>query len=510
VRGIFPVDDSAKLLYRETTPLSFDCDVGAPEGAPPEAGPQKDKRLGITFGECNGVEDWEHNHLLRFLEAARQMIVSNGVGAQDRTFLYAWIAGNPIFGNGAARGRVAFGNTQDDLYQRTFAHELMHDLGETHNKNTAPDAGLDEVGWDAGARLVGNPLGNNETNRVKPITTPVTGPDFDIMTTGDDTVTPKIPTPRTNEAWINTRNYKFLLNHCTLRWPDPQHCPTFELEPKKKVAIVRGFFAAATSGAVDRPGRVGGDANRSKPIHLDPVFRFPWASEPTQTLRGRFVAEIMDTNGVTTARRFDSLVGGEDEQKLDGAFSVMLPVDPNAEIASLRVTNANRTVQFAEMKRSKPPRIRIVSPQPGTVLGPDERERDDRDDRGDRDRDERDEQDDREGETTEVRWAIDDPDTPDSQLLFEAAYSDDGGRGWVPIGVDIPGTDRSFTFDASEIPESAGDGVIRVFVSDGLNTAYYDVTGLSSEGRAVCPSGKGRFKREPRRRERRLGWCRGG
>jgi hypothetical protein len=87
--------------------------------------------------------------------------------------------------------------------------------------------------------------------------------------------------------------------------------------------------------------------------------------------------------------------------------------------------------------------------------------------------------DNREGESTEMRWAIGDPDTADSHLRVEAAYSDDGGRSWVPLGVDIPGTDRAFTFGSSQLPESDGEGVIRVFVSDGVNTAFDDVTGLT-------------------------------
>lgn len=78
-----------------------------------------------------------------------------------------------------------------------------------------------------------------------------------------------------------------------------------------------------------------------------------------------------------------------------------------------------------------------------------------------------------------MRWTIDDPDTPDNLVRVEVAYSYDEGRSWVPIGVDIPGTDRALTFDSSEAPDSDGEGVVRVFVSDGLNTAYDDVTGLT-------------------------------
>jgi hypothetical protein len=410
VRGILPIDDSDPLLYRGGIPsLTFSCDNNG------------DGKLGNDWGFCQatGTTDFESNQLLGVLEAQRQLIVQNGIGATDRVFLYGWLKDNPTTINGAAGRRVAFGNTEDTRYQRTFAHELLHNFGLGHNNQ-----GLDEVGWDVGARLVNNPAGNNEAGRVKPITTPVTGPDYDVMNAGK----------LTNEAWINTTNYKFLLNHCTLLLTG---CKPLRPFLQREVAVLRGSF--------DREG--------GKLISLQPVFRFPWESEPSELQEGRFVAEVTDTNGVTTTRRFDALVHNDVEgEESNGAFSVMLPVDPEAEIASLRITNADGTVDFAEMKRSEPPQIEIVSPQPGTALG---------------------------GERTEVQWAVDDPDTPDSELLFEAAYSNDNGRSWVPIVVDIPGTERGFTFDPSQLSESGGEGIIRVFVSDGLNTAFEDVTGLT-------------------------------
>jgi hypothetical protein len=423
VRGILPVDDSDPLLYRETTPLKFDCD------------PDGDGILSQKDGYCDGKNASEQVHLVDFLKSARQMIVSDGVGANDRTFLYGWIKDNPTTFNGSTGPQVGFGNTQPDLYQRTFAHEVVHWFGPSHNRPPEP-RGLDEVGWDVGGRLVGNPPGNNETNRVKPITSPVTGPDFDIMTTGDATVTPAIPPPRTNEAWINTRNYKILLNHCTLGGPlgAERPCPTIF---RKKAAVVTGFFL---------PGGK---------ILLKPVFRFPWKAQLSQARRGRFVAKITDTEGVTTTRRFDAPlpVTERRRRRSKGVFSVTLPVDPSAKISSLQIRNADRTVRLARMRRSKPPRIALVSPRPGAVIS----------------------------EKTRVRWVTDDPDTRKGRLLLEAAYSDDRGRNWVPIGVDIPGRDRGFTFDSSAIRKSAGEGVIRVFVSDGLNTVFDDVNHLTVE-----------------------------
>jgi hypothetical protein len=422
VRGILPVDDSDPELYRQ--------------GAFPDLVFSYDSNGDGILGGHPWADTWhEQSLLLQRLEQQRQLIVQNGVGASNRVFLYGWIAGNPIDGNGATGqgGRVGFGNTEDTLYQRTFAHELGHMFGFRHNYPWAGmSEGLDEVGWDVGARLVNNPVGNNESSRVKRVTNPVTGPDFDIMTTGDATVTPPKPAPRTNEAWINTSNYKSLLNHPTLA-PSPRFgCSDFRVH---KAAVIRGIVRA--DGTID----------------LLPAFRYAWESEPSQLNEGRFAAEATDTNGVTTTTHFDPIVtGGGDGEESQGAFSVMLPVDPEAEIASLRITSADGTVELAEMKRSDPPQIKIASPQAGATLG---------------------------GEQTEVQWTVDDPDTPDSELLFQAAYSDDNGESWVPIGVDISGPHRNFTFDASPIRKSDGAGIIRVFVSDGLNTAFADVTRLT-------------------------------
>ena len=47
----------------------------------------------------------------------------------------------------------------------------------------------------------------------------------------------------------------------------------------------------------------------------------------------------------------------------------------------------------------------------------------------------------------------------------------------VPVAVAVRG--NAVAFDSISIQRSRGRGIIRVFVSDGLNTSFADVTGLT-------------------------------
>jgi hypothetical protein len=91
------------------------------------------------------------------------------------------------------------------------------------------------------------------------------------------------------------------------------------------------------------------------------------------------------------------------------------------------------------------------------------------------------------GEQTTIRWNVVDDDSADSDLTYQIAYSPDGGLSWSPIGVNMPGDLREFKFDSSQIQKSDGRGVLRVFVSDGINTTFTDITGLTPTA-AAYPS----------------------
>ena len=395
VRGIMPIRDGDTNLYREGLfpTMTFNSDAGS----------------------NNIVDGADVNSILTLLEAYRQLIVNNGMGATNRTFLHGWVAGNPISGNGWAPvgGRVSFGNSDPTRGQRTYAHEMTHNLGFNHiNSN------IDQVGWDVGARLPGNPLANGVVGRVKPLTL------FDIMVGG-------LLTP---QAWIHTPKYISMQSNTGLGFPDSA---SVVLAPKRRVAVVRGTF--------DPAGR--------RLLSLEPVYQFPWLSEPTERQRdGQFVIEAVDARGRTTKTPFEPRTGDDGEAEPAGAFSVMIPV--SGAIRSLRVTNRDGSQTLRRLSRSAAaPTIRILSPTRGSRLG----------------------------KRTTVTWRAADADTPTSRLRFQIAYSPDRGRDFVPVAVDVSG--RTATFDASQVPKSAqGAGLIRVFASDGLNTASADVRGLTAAG----------------------------
>lgn len=399
VRGIFPFEDADPDLYTQGLfpSLAFSAD-----------------------GDGDGVLDSspEGSDLLDFLASCRQLIVDSGLGADDATFLYGWIRDNPTSGNGKAQigGFNGWGNTQDIRSQRTFAHELGHNFGFSHNSRS-----LDEYGWDVTARLDGNPASNDTTGRLKGLEL------NDIMRGGQ----------LTDSAWIDTTSYTSLLADETIQ------CDAGD----------GSRFVAVVSGIIDRSGL--------EIIRLNPVFRFPWTSfgTPPRLQEGPFRLRLQDEFGqeyLTSfdAREFEDLAG--EEVTGFGFFEVMIPVEPNARLVELTIDDGRTTL--ASIGESEPPRIQILSPEPGASLG----------------------------ESTTLVVEVADGDTPASVRQLQIAWSPNGGESWVPLEVNVPGERQEIELNTTEIQVSEGNGVIRVFVSDGLNTAFADVDGLTAEA-AIYP-----------------------
>jgi len=399
VRGIFPFQDGDASLYTQGLfpSASFSSDADGD---------------GIIDGSTDGAA------LVSFIESCRQLIVSAGLGADDRTFLYGWIKDNPTTGNGRATipGYSAWGNTQDIRSQRTFAHELGHLFGYSHNGRT-----LDELGWDVTGRLIGNPASNNTTTRLKDLER------NDIMVAGQ----------LTESAWVDTSTYNAMLSDHAVQCSAP--------DLSRFIAIIQGVF----------------DPSGLELIRLNPIFRYPWPSSPTprRFQQGPFTLRLLDETGQEYVQDFDATAFTEEAQGPEtefGAFQVMVPVDPNARIVQMEIYNGQQLM--ASMEGSEAPRVEILSPQPGEGLG----------------------------ETTLIELQIEDPDTDPSAMMINAAYSPDAGESWVPIAVQMPGEMTEFEVNTTEIQQSDAKGVIRVFVSDGLNTVWADVEDLTPEA-AIYP-----------------------
>ncbi|HYS03171.1 MAG TPA: cohesin domain-containing protein, partial [Candidatus Eisenbacteria bacterium] len=141
-----------------------------------------------------------------------------------------------------------------------------------------------------------------------------------------------------------------------------------------------------------------------------------------------------------------------------GAFEVMVPLAGPAN--SLEITDAAGTTMFGGFVRSAtPPAVRVSSPQKGATIDA----------------------------PMMIKWDVSDPDSTPAELMFQAAYSPDGGKSFVPIGVNL--TTNELDFDPGSVEGSDGGGLIRIFASDGLNTSFFDVAGLSVRapmGRQIC------------------------
>ena len=405
VRGIFPVDESTPTLYQQglfpTLPYAGDSNG--------------DGRL-----DALGADG---NNLISLLASCRQLIVNTGVGASNRIFLYGWLAGNPIDGNGLGEvgGRNAFGNTEAIRYQRSYAHELAHNFGFDHNPAATP---IVEVGWDTQSRLPNNPSGNNVTGRVRP------GTLRDIMDAGI----------LSNQAWIHPNQSGSCGFASCVSWEQLFASPALAAPDSAgdfatDVVVVQGIF----------------DLTGERLLQLKPAFRYPWRSQPTQIRRDqqfRYAVRVSTAAG-QVAVPFHPYVADDASKGAasPGFFEVMVPV--SGPVRAIAITDIGGSRTFGAIESGQqPPRVEIVSPADGATLARD----------------------------AKVVARLTTP--AGNNVMYQAAFSPDGGRSFVPIAVDLK--DATFSFDATAVQATAGQGLIRVFVSDGLNTAFADVVRLTT------------------------------
>lgn len=457
VRAMLPVDDSCpRCVYnRGMGTLTFDFSNN------------DNDTLDGLFVPGSTSSTTEGDVLIEELLALREVLVfPGGNGPTQATQIHAWLHPEVINGNlGKAElgGGASYSSTKDiDVYQQTIAHEIGHTLNRHHHTTgTLQPAGT--LGWDSGGRLRGNPFGNGVVDRfwgssTRPLMHPNAAPteeawnapaDWDAMRTfqqpGSEPRCPRRPAGTTSlighldagsglqffpeEAPLGLlrRNVReaTLGNGFQLDF-----IPCLHADVRQALAIARVTYAPLT-----RTGRV----ENARPI----VRRLP--------VDGRLITTPdPDAKQQPPAGRNLSL----------GPFSLEVPGIRGHRIQSIRITDTAGRRSLARLDRSRfAPRVDIVRPKPGATLR---------------------------GRTTIV-WSARDRDSSTRDLEFKVVYSPDRGRSWFPVDASIDGRTRRIVVDSRELPGSARRGLLRVYASDGLNTARAQVGGISVQGSRFTP-----------------------
>jgi hypothetical protein len=346
-------------------------------------------------------------------------------GYPQATFIYGWLPGNPFSGNGQANGvpgQAAFGNTESQRFQRTFAHELGHCWGQQHNSST-----INTVGFDVEGHLV-DPLG------IGPVMPTIRN---DVMVAG-------LTTP---QAWVNSNTF----NDCIT--DNRSQCTGGDQDSP-------GGGAESDLAGWERCLRIAGEYfHLEGRIELEPALRVDLAEPTRDDPRGDAEVVALDAKGavlhavrIRTGTLRESCCGTRDLERTPVYLTIPESVR-GREIASVRIRDLASRRALAEAIRSpNPPEVAIggvgpagAGPAPhGGLL---------------------------EGEV-EVRWTAIDADG--DRLRANLLYSPDGGDAWFPVAVnqdaDPTGGEVAMRFLASNLPKSHGAvGVLKVRVTDGLN-----------------------------------------
>lgn len=352
-------------------------------------------------------------------------------------FIYGWLPGNPYSGNGQAigiPGDAAFGNTDPIRFQRTFAHELGHLVGLTHNSATVGTTGVD----------VEHHLWNTES-----LDQTFPSNKFDVMVAGK----------LTKDAFVNQASFNMFLNSSKVACPPTAAPPEGEGGEDDAVA---GPTLRISGEMLHGPGTA----------LLDPIVRIDshplTQDDPTGDLR----IVVRDAAGAPTwqirvdTQRTREPCGHNPEAPpaIDASpFHVLVPagVGDREPVTIEVVREATGEVLASRNRSPSMPSVQIVEvavtdpainavPAPGAAAPP------------------------KPGPvaplsgTVRVQWtALDLDGDALTHFLF---YSPDDGQSWLPLGVRLG--EEAFEFDSAAIPSSLGlNSKFFVRTSDGFSSS---------------------------------------
>lgn len=340
-------------------------------------------------------------------------------GYQRPEFVYGWLPGNPYIGNGQAistPGAVAFGNTDPNRFQRTFAHEIGHCWGQPHNQLTTGIAGFDIE------QQLRDPLG------LGPL----------MPSTKRDVMVPSLNTP---DAWVASVTYLDAIQDAR------SMCATFDGNGQE------GSNGGPADDAVSVLRIAGVHDHVMRRVTLAPAAVHERIEPTADNPKGNVIVESFDAAGAplhavrvdTRTCRESCAEAGHMHQAT--ALYVNLPrMVARREAARVVVREfrngaAGRPLAQLVRSASTPLVTRLAvtggDGGAGPLVG-----------------------------RARIEWAADDADG--DALAADLLYSPDGGASWLPLAVGE--TTGSFEFETTDVPASKGAlGRFAARVSDGMN-----------------------------------------
>jgi len=369
------------------------------------------------------------NSLLNTISDIRNLQIP-GAGYAKPEFIYAWLPGNPYSGNGQAAGipsAAAFGNTEVNRFQRTFAHEIGHCWGQQHNSSIAGSVGYDVV-----------------NGLLDPLDLPPVMPSTkkDVMVAG----------LLTNEAWVAPVTFNDCINDAR------SACTPFD-------GGDGGEGGADDALAGERCLRIAGEYNHATGrIVLQPSLRLDIAEPTVDDASGDAMVRLFDRNGAIlssvrmrtgTARESCS---GQPPLDRTPFYAIVPETIAGQSIHRVEIRDVKSGATLARQVRSaNAPTATITNIAAGGAAGPAAAGGDP-------------------GAVLngefDITWIASDADGN----LLEATllYSRDGGDSWIPIAVnqqaDALGGENQATISTINLPQSFGTaGVFKIRVTDGMN-----------------------------------------
>ena len=373
-----------------------------------------------------------NNALLNTLRDIRtSQIPSAGYPTPD--FVYGWLPGNPFSGNGQAigiPGDVGFGNTENSRFQRTFAHEIGHLLGEGHNNEEANTLCIDVE------HHLRDPLNIAQ----------IRFDELDVMVAGQIT----------SVAWVSSNTYNNAIGD-----------PRFACDG---IAPPDGGSGSGEEADDRVPAlRISGEVDHvAGTVRLDPAMTFPGARIDPDTADGTVTVVLLDDRGRVlhqvraAAGHTRACCADPNHIRPTSPLHVLVPAAPRGRtVARIEVRDAETGAILSAIDRSaSAPLVRAFGPEAVDAAGEPQPFRPGM--RIDR--------------PTRIAWSVDDA---DGDAVTAALFYSPDGQAWLPFRADI--VDGGFDLDPDQMPRSTA-GRLRLIVTDGLNASIVESPSMSFLG----------------------------